>query len=295
MFMSLLDNPIPPKPAGFTPNGTPFGVEPNLDALVTDSGTPWRHTRPTIRPRMIVVHTNAASVEASSKSQVNWGNRARNNTKPHYAINEPSPWKLVPTDKRSIANSTGSSVESHYGERDASFWTISVETADAGSRAGIGDFLHDHDELVARVIAYESIVWGIPLVVPDRWNGSGVVTHTEPWPYPYFTTARGKTCPGVVKKNRVLRGDILPRAQQIRNGWMRKEVPMFEPYLYEPPRGYDRSVNPVFIVHGTGARPATGRDVETVFASLPSFADEPKNAVRYDLVYKSVVGEEPPR
>jgi len=35
--------------------------------------------------------------------------------------------------------------------------------------------------------------------------------------------------------------------------------------------------------------------VETVFASLPSFADEPKNAVRYDLVYKSVVGEEPPR
>ena len=73
---------------------------------------------------------------------------------------------------------------------------------------------------MARIIAYESIVWDIPIEVPTRFGDPGVVTHTEPFPYPHFTIVSGKTCPGTTKKDRVLRGDILPRARQIRAAWL---------------------------------------------------------------------------
>ena len=234
--MSLLGQPVPRldhRPHAF---GAPPGVGTDFEAFRADDGRAWWETRPKIVPRVGIVHTNAARNTpggASLQSQVNFANGGMTRTHPHYCLNEGSltgsstqgPTKFVPTDRRSIANSSPAWFEQQTGEVDPSFWTISIETADHGSDnvpnspADMGPFLHDHAELVARIVAYESIVWGIPISVPDVWNGRGWVTHTDPFPFPHYTSFRGKTCPGVTKKDRFLRGDILPRAREIEQVW----------------------------------------------------------------------------
>ena len=218
--MSLLDSPTPPRPRVFLPDDVPPGV--GKDIFAYDAS--WLAGRPRIRPRVIVVHTNGGGGEGSYKGAVGWANSHPNNTHPHYNLNETTPSKSMSTGLRAIANSTAREIEIKYGVPDSSYWTIAIETADRGYNNGgsvdLGDFLHNHDELLARIIAYESIVWDIPIEVPKNFGDPGVVTHTEPWPYPYFTIVPGKTCPGTTKKDRVLRRDILPRARQIRAAWL---------------------------------------------------------------------------
>jgi len=227
-MMRLLDFPIPPKPDYFGPDGAPPGIAVDFTALKSADGYPWYLSRPKITPRVAIVHTNAANHEGSLQSSINWGNAAANNTKPHYHFNAPQPTKVVPTDRRGIANATPGWYEDQTGEVDCSYWTISMETADSGmlDDPAVSDFLYDHAELVARALAYESIVWDFPLIVPDVWNGTGIATHTWPFPYPAYTTARGKTCPGD-KKKATFRDQIVPRAQQIKAAWL-ATVPLEE-------------------------------------------------------------------
>lgn len=216
----LLDLPIPPKPDRFTPEGAPPGVAVDLFAY-----GPWTAGRPKIKPRVAIVHTNAARKEGSLQSQINWANASSSNTHPHYALNAPQPTKLLATDRRAIANSTPKWLEDQDGETDCSYWTIAIESADSGidNDPGVSDFLYDHAELCARILAYESVVWGFPLAYPVKWNGTGVACHTEPFPDAY-TLYPGKTCPGA-KKKKAVRDEILPRAQQIRAAWLRTDFP----------------------------------------------------------------------
>lgn len=241
--MSILNQPIPARPKTFSPEGAPPGVALYLDAYETLSdGYHWKAARPSIRPRVGIVHTNAASVESTQSAQVNWGRntsagQGRNTTKPHYLVAHPGTFgwlehavKVLPTNLRGIANSTGSDIERQFGEVDCSFWTYAIETADTGTNAdpGISDFLAvskhgpvpvPHAELVARIFAYESIVWDHPLDLPEEWNGTGIATHTSPFPFPYYTTKKGKSCPGD-KKKATFQREIIPRAQQIREAWL---------------------------------------------------------------------------
>lgn len=219
--MPLVGAPIPPRPAAFTPDGAPPGVAVNLEALRGADGRPWYLGRQTITPRLTLVHTNAASAESSLQSAINWGNAASANTKPHYLVNAPQPTKVVPTNRRAIANATVDAYQE--GRGDVAEWSIAIETADAGFGPGdpgeAGGFLYDHAEIVARILAYESIVWNIPLEYPTTWWGAGTACHTEPFEYPYWTLYRGKTCPGREKK-RQIRDEILPRARELRAAWL---------------------------------------------------------------------------
>ena len=292
--MSLTDLPIPPKPDVFSPEGAPPGVAVDLEAYRSHiyADRAWYLERPHITPRVAVVHTNGAYNEGSLASSIYWGNRDKNNTKPHYAVNAPQPTKLVPTDRRAIGNSTPSSMEAEYGVPDSSFWSIVIETADRGTKYGsvdLGDFLYDHAEIVSRILAYESIVWDFPLEIPDSWIGEGVVTHTAPWDGVY-TIYKGKSCPGTTKKQRVLYGDILPRARQIRDAWT--GVSAEDPYNpLEDPEMYCMwkmaGSKELFLV-GPGGAALIGRDYRDGVAV-------PKGVKRFDvpadeqgkLLYKS--------
>jgi hypothetical protein len=217
--MPLTDAPIPPRPE-FSPFGAPPGVAVDFTAFkaFNSSGqtisAPWWQTRLVIKPRLALVHTNGASKEGNLASQVNWANSSPNNTHPHFAVNAPQPTKFVPSDRKGIGN---------YRVSD---WSIVIETADAGwpTPGNAGGFLYDHAEIVARILAYESIVADLlgssmPLQYPGRWDGAGVGCHTEPFGYPYWTNSSGKACPGATKKAQV-RDEILPRARQIRAAWL---------------------------------------------------------------------------
>lgn len=225
--MPLIGSPIPPRPATFTPEGAPPGVAVNFEALRGADGRPWYLGRQTITPRLTLVHTNAASGESSLQASINWGNAASANTKPHYHVNAPQPTKVVPTNRRAIANATVDAYQDGHG--DVAEWSIAIETADAGFGTGkpgeAGGFLYDHAEIVARILAYESIVWNIPLSYPTEWFGTGTACHTEPFEYPHWTLYRGKTCPGREKK-RQIRDEILPRAREIRAAWLTPNPPV---------------------------------------------------------------------
>lgn len=293
--MSLLDLPIPPKPAEFSHMGAPPGVVVDFDAFLWDDGTPWWQHRPIITPITQVVHTNAASGEGSLQSQINWGNAGiRSNTHPHYAVNAPQPTKLVPSNRRGIGNSSLYTAEREAGVQDCSFWSLVIETADAGFNGstpvdGKGDFLYDHAEIVARILAYESIVWNIPLAYPERWTDPGSITHTEPFGYPYFTIRQGKICPGPAKKL-TFRQQILPRAQQIRAAWLGEDNIMTTlEYMLRPPAQF--AGGPWFYRVGGMWSYLTGRDRDNLLErAVPVFDDLPE---RYAYVHQQVFGVHP--
>lgn len=247
--------PIPPKPDYFGPDGAPPGIALMLDAYERlHDGTLWLKDRPFIVPTVGVVHTNAANGEGTLQSSLNWGRSAKNNTKPHYNLNFPTPTKTLATNRRGIANSTSLAIEVLHGVRDSSYWSYAIETADMGAirarAAGYnwpydcGPFLEHsayghipipHSELVARIFAYESIVHKHALVVPERFGRGmeGVVTHTDPFGPKHFTTVSGKTCPGETKIE-TFYSQIVPRAQAIRAAWTADPIPPKEYDVYVP-------------------------------------------------------------
>ena len=219
----LTGRPIPERPAAFTPYGTPPDPRfyADLDALKSrdGSGRPWWQTRPIIKARIGVVHTNGASREGSIQSAINHGNRAQNNTKPTWQVADGRAVRLVPSNRRCIANSTPNHKEGQWG--DSSFFTTAIETRDSGylDDPGISDFLEDDAELVAMILAYDSLIEGAEyeIKVPEVWYGSGVVTHTHPFDAVY-TIVTGKICPGL-KKKATFWDVIVARAKQIQDAW----------------------------------------------------------------------------
>ena len=242
---SLTDRPIPtlrhvPRAEGI-PDHPAF--RSNMLALRSwdGSGRPWYETRPKIVARLGVVHTNGASREGSTQSAINWGNRAQNNTKPTWAVNDGTATRLVPSDRRSIANSTPSRYERARDVPDVSFWSTSIETRDTGylDDPHISDFLDDDAELVAMILAYDSLIPGREYelnTVEDDWTAphGGIATHTAPHPDKY-TIVTGKTCPGP-KKKATFEQAIVPRARQIRAHWADLIARNFEPGTKPPPK-----------------------------------------------------------
>ena len=82
--------------------------------------------------------------------------------------------------------------------------------------------------MIARILAYEAIVHGIPLRPPAEWWQAGTAAHTDPFGYPYWSIVKGKPCPGDAKK-RELRDVVMPRARAIYAGWTATEPPIPTP------------------------------------------------------------------
>jgi hypothetical protein len=227
---------FPVKPDHFSPHGAPAGVEIRFYSL-------WQ-SRPLLHgaARLAVVHTNAAEREGSLDSASNWAERNRlddgtDYTIPHYQVDRNGrARKILPTNRRGICNSTGASLEEQDGHEDVSWFSYAIETADTGTIADplISAFTAAQAETVATIIAYESVVHGYPIVIPSTWYGTGVGSHTDPFPYPAWTTKRGKTCPGLSKKAQV-RDLIIPRAQAIKGAWTVAPPVVIPPPVTPPP------------------------------------------------------------
>lgn len=223
----------------FSPFGAPPGVAVDFQAFKAADGSEWYKTRSLMKPRLQLVHTNGASREGKIPSQIAWANSINpetgklDRTHPHYCVNAPQPTKFVPSNREGIGN------------YKASDWSIVIETADAGwpTPGNLGGFLYDHAEIVARILAYESIVADLlgssmPLDYPKTWDGAGTACHTEPFGYPYWTNSVGKPCPGDTKKSQV-RSLILPRARVLRAAWLNPQPPEeadMKPFLWRDSR-----------------------------------------------------------
>lgn len=208
----------PPLPAAFTPEAAPRGVEVNYASY-------WQE-RARIKPRIQLCHTNAATTPGSIEASRRWIESAPGvHTFPHYQVDRDGrACKFLPTNRKGIANQTVSAYRGDHGT--VQDWSLAYETADTGTLADptISDYTDAQAETLAGILAYESIVHAIPLEIPAAWYGSGTASHTDPFGYPYWTNAAGKTCPGAKKKAR-LRTEILPRARVIRAVWLGPPAP----------------------------------------------------------------------
>lgn len=253
---------IPPKPTLFASNRAPDFVELKLGAYKTAAGATWWESRPVIKPRLVLVHTNGASREGSIESAINVGNAAPyQNTHPHYQVDRNRAAKLVPTDRKGIGNATTVAARGDHG--NVSDWSLVIETADEGypTPGEDGGFIGQQVEMVAQILAYESILWGIPLEYPKAWYSDGTAAHTDPFGYPYWSLYDGKVCPGRTKKQQ-LRDVVLPLARDIAAAWTAPESPPDEeddvkPFLWRP-SGYQN----VFIICGADAMHASVKTCE---------------------------------
>ncbi len=303
--MSLVGDPVPPKPSSFTAHGVP----PGWDAI-NDAFGSWSTSRPFIVPRVLVIHTNAASGESSIDAAIRWGNSSSSNTKPHGQAAKPRPAQLLPTNRRAIVNATWDSIQNRLGVDDSSFWSCGLETADMGSirarNAGYswptdcGPFLYDHEELIARWCAYKCIAHQIPPVwLPfsehNFTHGRGIITHTDPFPPGYFTIVDGKTCPGSTKKERT-RTVIVPRAAEIYKVWTGQILPP----VVKPPKE-DEVPEVVKIKNIDGSYITTGaglfwlKDAEARDAALKRCKQDKVREVLHAEFrsYGCIVGERP--
>jgi hypothetical protein len=196
---------IPPKPDTYDPAVPPPGVELDLVSF-------WEE-RPKLKPRLQLVHTNAASREGSVSSSKNWAERRTYNgtstTCPHMQFDRNGDVGMfLPADRAGNASYKANS------------FCLSYETADTGTIADptISAFTDAQIEKLAVVCAYYA--WGenIPLEYPATWDGTGTACHTEPFAYPLWTNVPGKICPGDKKKAQV-RNAILPYARDILAAW----------------------------------------------------------------------------
>jgi hypothetical protein len=214
---------IPPKPKGYAADAAPAFVELKLSSYKTAGGALWWPTRPQISPRLQLVHTNGATGEGSIESAINWGNaKPYENTHPHYQVDRHRAAKFVPSDRKGIGNATALGAQGDYG--NVSDWSIVIETADEGypTPGEAGGFIGDQVEMIAQILAYESILWHIPLSYPGEWWQPGTACHTEPFGFPYWTIHTGKVCPGYTKKQQ-MRTVVLPRAREIAAAWTAPE------------------------------------------------------------------------
>jgi hypothetical protein len=217
----------PTKPAEFTPEGLP----PNTVSMLV----PFWRDRAVQTPRITLVHTNGASGIATNQSSFNWATaKPEHNTLPHYQVQlDGQAAKYIPTDRRGLDNATvdpssdefatltaaqQASILAHGQVRN---WSIGIETSDLGYGPGKpGDesgFTEEQIETLAGILAYESILWGIPLAYPETWWGTGTACHTEPFDHPFWTLFH-KSCPGT-KKKLLMVSRVLPRAVEIKAAW----------------------------------------------------------------------------
>lgn len=227
------------------PMGAPPGV--TLRFLPRPSGSAWAswllahprgtywESRQVIQPRLLLVHTNAASGEGTEESAYNWSMAKPDNAKPHYQVDrDGSATKFLPSNRRGVCNASFGS-DPRTGGKNVATWSLAIETADLGFGVGkpggaIG-FTPEQGEMVAQIIAYEARLWGFPIEYPTTWDGDGVACHTEPFEFPYWTIYKGKTCPGERKKIE-MQSWILPRVREI-------NIPIPQPPTPQPPSEED--------------------------------------------------------
>lgn len=204
----------PAKPAQFHPEVPP----PGFEAKFIDH---WQD-RPTMTApaRLQLAHTNALPFEGTVDVAFRIANRWNPVDRPEVTI----PQFQIDLDGRGAMLLPLDRMGIHSFKVNG--WCIGIETADTGTDAdpSISAFSEAQAEQVAVAFAYSAVLYNIPLVYPDTWDGAGTACHTDPFTYPYWTKYEGKFCPGDKKKAQV-RDVILPRAIAIRDAWLAPPPP----------------------------------------------------------------------
>lgn len=168
--------------------------------------------RRTIRPRVIVLHANAAGSAVSLAS--NKAHAEAGGAQAHFQIQggfhsdgTVGAFQFLPTDREGVGSWNGDP------------FAITIETQDNGAipieKLRATPWTPAQVEAIAQVCAVECRRWGIPARLCDRWDGSGIGYHrqwgintvnapSKGWGVPVgtqkgyvnpWTMAAGKTCP----------------------------------------------------------------------------------------------------
>jgi LysM repeat protein len=200
---------IPPKPSQFSPSIPPPGYRKLYVNFASE--------RKRITPRIQLIHTNGAKTPGSIESSKNWAERRTVGAQA----------TTLPTFQVDLDGDAAQFIDINQAQNacyKANPFAISYETADSGWAADptISAFTGAQLQMLANGVAYCSVLYGISLSYPTRWDGNGTASHTEPFGYPYWTNSNGKICPGQKKKQQV-RDIIIPHAIKIVQAWAGKD------------------------------------------------------------------------
>ncbi len=232
---------IPPRPAAFTPQG----VAPGCERIAN------LYARELLGRQVdiLTVHTNWAGGEGDIESAQRWTLSAPgSNTYAHYHHDtDGRAAKMLDTNRRGIGTAGTSAYWSQFNMPNASWRSLTYETADRGTRtdpAPVGSYFTDKQMYaLARDLAYECVVWKIPPILLPHPTKRGIVGHCKPFPYPAFTTANGKQCPGD-RKYKQLVDVVIPWTAAIVSAWTSTPVPVPKPPAPTPdvPADQERSL-----------------------------------------------------
>lgn len=254
---------IPAKPSSYSPSGVAPGCRNYKRA----------YERPLMGRRVdvCVIHTNWAGGVGTIESHYNWSLANPGvNTFAHYQHDlDGDAAKMLDTNRRGIGNAGSSSYWSQFGLPNASYRALVFETADRGTRtdpAPTGSYFTDAQAAsLARDIAYECVLHDIPPVLLPKPDGRGITGHCWPFPYPAFTTAAGKQCPGYRKRDQMV-DLIIPWAAAIVNAWTQTAPPPKPPppgddmtYLFRILTGQQKGT---VGIAGPSVRPVSREEIE---------------------------------
>lgn len=153
-----------------------------VHALITPEST----SQPTIRPRTVILHSQAGPRRTLWQSLVSYMKRSDISLECHFIVElDGTVVQTMPTNRRADCN------------YKANQFAISFETQDNGwPTLSTTPWSPAQVEAIANVVAACGHRYGIPYTSPANYLDAGVGYHSQ---FPEWSTFKGKTCPGAAR------------------------------------------------------------------------------------------------
>jgi hypothetical protein len=156
---------------------------------------PESTTQPTIKPRNIILHTNAGQKSAASLWA--WITRASVNGEPHFQIGFNIAEQYMPMNRRADCNYSANS----WLAGGITYGAVSFETQDLGAATvNSTPWTARQLQLIIAAITCICVTYGVHCSAPATWDSSGIGHHSLfPFQGPLrkaWTNVAGKICPG---------------------------------------------------------------------------------------------------
>lgn len=154
--------------------------------VIHDFIVPEAFTQPEIKPRTVILHSQAGPRKTPWQALVSYMKRSDITLEAHFLIEmDGTVVQTMPTHKRADCN------------YKANPFAIAIETQDNGyPTLATTPWTPEQAEAIANVVAAVGHKYGIPYTSPTNYLDGGVGYHSQ---FPEWSTFKGKTCPGAAR------------------------------------------------------------------------------------------------
>lgn len=174
----------------FTAGGLLVGNPNAITQLVMPEAT----SQPPIRPRNVILHTNAGPRMTPWEALVTYWRRADITGEPHFQVDMAGRIvQAMPVTRRADCNAKAN----RWLANGTYYGAVSFETQDEGYPT-LPTTPWTLPQLSAMIGALTALVvqYGVKCTAPATWDDSGIGYHSQ---FPQWSIYKGKTCPGAAR------------------------------------------------------------------------------------------------